>query len=423
MDISSSIKYIVHDRPDVLPDSKSFIALLSDLSYDHPAELLIYRIHINDRFLSCFGNETNNIKCLCKAKMQLEMQGLSKENVYSVLQCFANALGWIEDLSQVYPASHSTLPSSQAHKRIMGPAKSIISPGDIGGITSIKSTLQDKQAICNAASRLIAITANHIFGVKRDGTVLVSQRYSIKIDSITANVSSWKNIISIAATNKTVVGLQSDGNVVIVEKTGESTYEHAIKGEKLIAVAAYDRNVLGLKSNGKVVDCSPPLHETTKATKKTSAVDNGLKPIVQKWKDIIDIKAGLNHFVGIMANNTIITSRKEDDYANINNIIAVSAMGIESLCLRTDGSVVHVGKHPPEEICNERCVGIGSSIYAAFYGIQEDGSVVQRYGKKEVSTWRDIIAIAGEYGEVVGLKSDGTVLSIQHHDLSSWKLF
>lgn len=181
-------------------------------------------------------------------------------------------------------------------------------------------------------SDIVAVAAgwSHNVGLKRDGTVVYAGHVS---KSAAEALPTWKNIVAIDAGQLITVGLKADGTVVAC---GDEVPDvSAWSG--ITAVSAAGSYVMGLKEDGTVV--------------AASGKRNDPRCDVSAWTDIVAICAGLNHCVGLKADGTVVaTAIVDKDYdlgqCNVGNwtdIVAVSANYTHTLGLKSDGTVVAVG--------------------------------------------------------------------------------
>lgn len=122
------------------------------------------------------------------------------------------------------------------------------------------------------------------------------------------------------------------------------------------------------------------------------------------WNDVVTISTGDNYIVGINSDGTIPVYGHYNSFVlEWPNIVAISAGGFYT--------------------------GLASSDTYHIVGLKSDGTVVAEgpnsYGKCNVSSWKDMIAVCSAEGHTVGLKADGTVLATGANkdgqcDVSSW---
>jgi hypothetical protein len=100
----------------------------------------------------------------------------------------------------------------------------------------------------------------------------------------------WKNGRISSASERTVVGLKSDGTIVFTDFYGQEDRYDVPPWRDIIAVTSNGFCIVGLKADGTVVVAG----DTYFGEDKT-----------QDWKDIIAISAGVEHIVGLKADGTL----------------------------------------------------------------------------------------------------------------------
>ena len=185
-----------------------------------------------------------------------------------------------------------------------------------------------KSAWDKIASRdTIGVGANHIAGLKDDGTVVaVGSDFDGQTD-----VGSWTDIVAISVGQDYTVGLKTDGTVVAV---GENVFGQCDIGKwkNIVAISAGAYHTVGLKADGTVVTVG----------------DNGYGQCdVGAWSDIVAISAGSFYTVGLKADGTVVAvGMNTFGYCNVGawrDIVAISAGVDNTVGLKADGTVVVVG--------------------------------------------------------------------------------
>ncbi len=225
----------------------------------------------------------------------------------------------------------------------------------------------------------LAFSTHHIFGLKRDGTLVMSQEdYFGGVEN--PDFSSWTNL-------KTIVGGWSEDGGFIVGIRNDGT----ILEEGLV-----DRVWYGTPKIVQSVSCSG--WQLLCLNGDGTVVSTGLdaNPEVLMWKDIVQVCAGDTFAAGLSADGTVKAGTWNEDLTEELS----SWTGIKRLYL-----------------------GDGNTVF----GIREDGSVlVSRnqyfYDKdeadelermaKEVEKWKGIDRILyAARGKVLAVKSDGSLIS------------
>lgn len=186
----------------------------------------------------------------------------------------------------------------------------------------------------------------HIVGLKSDGTVLAngwSGRIPITGENsgkanfndgggAKCNVSSWSDIVAIAAGSMHTVGLKSDGTVVAAGDDNDSAC--AISGwNNIIEIDAGASHTIGLKSDGTVV--------STRSSNGGSSID------IDKWTDIVSIASGNYHDIGLKSDGTVVASGSNDsgecNVTDWNQIICIWAGDEYTVGLKSDGTLITTG--------------------------------------------------------------------------------
>jgi hypothetical protein len=273
---------------------------------------------------------------------------------------------------------------------------------------------------------------NCVVGLKADCTILAGGKCGypgFMAESSFADITSWKDIIQIAAGDEHAVGLKKDGTVVAVGTLGN------VSGGKLnvsswkdiVQVATGEHFTIGLKKNGSVIAVRDK--------------DWG-KLNIGTWKDIIQVAVGDDYAVGLKKDGTVIAAASEGaertvwklpdgqqvelpladtSYLNVGswkNIVQVATGQYHTVGLKRNGTVVAVG------ISGSSALNVGSwidivQIVAGLehtVGLKKDGTVVAAgdnvWGQMNVSSWKDIVQVAACWKSTLGLKKDGTVVML-----------
>lgn len=237
--------------------------------------------------------------------------------------------------------------------------------------------------------KLLPLVQNRIVGYN----LLIKSRLGLKIDGklistdkeLSSLVSGWSDLIEIGSGSDYIVGLKSDGQV-LVRTDGNSLTSWALRASKwtgVVTIAAGDCCLAGLRYDGRVLFCS--LYDDT--------ID------YTKWTDIKAIAAGYAHAVGLRRNGTVVTVGSDHEnrckVSGWRDIQAIAAGDWHTIGLKSDGTVIATA-HPDK--------GKKMSIYK-----QRDSTYS---GQCDVENWRDIIAIFADGKSSYGIKSsDSKVLS------------
>lgn len=255
-------------------------------------------------------------------------------------------------------------------------------------------------------------------GLRPDGTaVAVGDNGANQCD-----VSSWTDIVKIAAGDSYSLGLKADGSVVA---TG-SNYSNVcdVSGwHNVTALATGSDHTIGLKNDG-TVECTYPADQI------------GPYPPLS-WTDITAVASGGSFVAGLKSNGTAVMTTgfyAASDTPLWSDIKSISAGSYHLVGLKNDGTVIATGEPglPELEVASWSDIATVTAGYRATVGIHKNGTVVVAgttgYGDPlgDVSQWRNIVAVAPGFYYILGLRSDGTVLcskeTLPYLSVSGWYL-
>lgn len=228
---------------------------------------------------------------------------------------------------------------------------------------------------------VVSSTGGDTMGVMTDGTVMPKTLKTV--DGVTRDgTNAWKDIVSVASGRYLMLGLTSDGTLLVHYLNGTvdgKTYEEIsgfdFTGWTDITEIDLDGNefVLGVKRDGTVL---------LTAMYPDDSYD------VSGWTDIVSAALGWHHAVGVKSDGTVVAAGTDDNGAlrvdDWTDIVAVSAGYGFTAGLKSDGTVVTTG-------LNDK-------------------------GQCDVSGWTDITEISAGGDFLLGLRSDGTVLFAGNRD-------
>lgn len=268
---------------------------------------------------------------------------------------------------------------------------------------------------------VIAGTSSHIFAARKDGSVLISND-----DGYYSQVKNWKGIVSIAAQGSHIVGLRNDGTVLA---DGNNKYGQCevFDWKNIVAVAAGETCTVGLRADGTVV-CAGKLKESS-----------GSK--VKDWNGIVAIAIsgcgfGWNPVWGIRKNGDLLCS--DGTYRHFNDVRMICGGSLPSdLCVLGNNGKLYTTSCIKKAQIWSNIAAI--SMVHHLVGLKEDGTVLadglyKGHDELNVSSWRNVIAIAAGENYTVGLTSEGRFRLaykkkrswdplISANELSTWKLF
>lgn len=166
----------------------------------------------------------------------------------------------------------------------------------------------DGQLNINDWENIVAISCGwrHTVGLDSNGNIHIAGYQSkSQLDNIEEHKSDWVDIIAISAAggssetsgrNAYTVGLKKDRTVVTT--LSDEIQEKISKWSDIVAVSAGDFYIVGLKSNGEVV---------IEQIDNSVNLDNSIEEI-DNWTDIVAISAGRGFTLGIKSNGEVIAS-------------------------------------------------------------------------------------------------------------------
>lgn len=274
-----------------------------------------------------------------------------------------------------------------------------------------------KEQVAQNYKNNIIVTESHAVGLKSNGEVVAVGEN----DNKQCKVAEWADIVQISANDNQTVGLKWDGTVVT------TSYDETVKSQlskwtDINSIICSGSNVFGLKTNGMVI---------TTGSNNSEGQCN-----VSEWRDIKSVFPNFSETFGLKTDGTVLVTGK-NDYGECNvtdwkDIVAISPAGIMTIGLKTDGTVVATGSNKLGQ-CNVSDWTNISEISCSgtvTLGLRSDGTVVatgdNRSGACNVSDWSNIISvIAINDGKSYGLRSDGTVIAIGYQsnycDTTGWK--
>ena len=251
----------------------------------------------------------------------------------------------------------------------------------------------------------IATGYEHTVALKSDGTVTN--------ENGECNVSEWKDIISIYASEDRTIGLKSDGSVCVAGTlfTNESLSTLSNTTSMDVAFGV----IVGIKEDGQAVAVGTSSVGATK---------------VSDWNNIVAISTSGSHTVGVKTDGTVVaTGNNQFGQCNVNDwtdIVDVATSDKQTVGLKSDGTIITTLTNDQGDIIEINWTDIVSVDIAAddIFGVKTDGTVVTT-GGWDVSGWTDIVDISCSNSHIVGLKSDGTLVAVGSElygmcDVDSW---
>ena len=236
------------------------------------------------------------------------------------------------------------------------------------------------------------------------------------------------NAIHFGGAGNSLVGLKSDGTVAYLfnsepDSGRREKIQQGIKEWKdLTRVIAGDQYLLGLKDDGTVVTAGDS--------------DNAVLR-VKDWTDIREIGTDGSITLGLNSKNTLFATEQSTLCVNRKKAAALSMHSPSQVLLRTDGTLDFSGNFYPDEAWTEArgwsdiaavdMNGIGSAEeLAQVIGLKSDGTLLASgnndYGQCNISEWSGIVAVQTFRDCTIGKKSDGTFV-IATNDAALAKAF
>lgn len=272
-----------------------------------------------------------------------------------------------------------------------------------GNVLFVGNTYRDSSQIEEWTDIVsICVMGEITMGLKEDGSVVIARgNYEYGSAAVAAanrktdfriDVSSWSDIVDVAAGQQYVVGLRADGTLTAQgnDGYGETNID---SWSNIVSIAAGWQQTAGLSADGRVFI--------------TGYKDKTLQPEIDKWPRVvsIDVGGGSRHAGAVVEHGHIVG-------------------------LTPDGHVVAAGDNMSGQ-CNvsnwENIVAIAAGDFHTV-GLTENKTVVTTQTGKigdEVRSWTDIVAVSAGYGTTLGLKSDGSIVAAGYSkqgqiDVNDW---
>ncbi len=265
----------------------------------------------------------------------------------------------------------------------------------------------------------MSTTENHSVGVMADGTVVASG----KNPDGQCNVQQWSKMLAVSAAAKHTVGLRSDGVVAAVGRDEE--FQCRVNEEaSVVAISVEEEYSVLLWTSGKIGF--------------TGTCNTLIFDALPKMENMVAISAEDGHFVGLKSDGTVVAVGKNNygqcDVEDWRDIVEIATGKNHTVGLKADGTVEITGssKESHSEVGKWRDIVSVAARDSQTIGLKADGTVVVGlYGlgdeTNDVAGWKDIVAIEAGYKNVLGLKSDGTVVAAGSNEngelnVTSWNL-
>ncbi|MBR3277031.1 MAG: toll/interleukin-1 receptor domain-containing protein [Eubacterium sp.] len=287
------------------------------------------------------------------------------------------------------------------------------------------------------AQNMVALAGETIIGIPLNGKPV----FSNAPEWMENNLKKWSGIkqIAYAAPNFTgvLMGLKTDGRVVLCTDTqgpdAQLWNNNDFSGWKdIVSISGNEGVFTGLSGNGGIVSVATNRYFGIKQTENWT----GMRKICISGRFI----AGLSRDGTVKVHDLLGIDLFSSD-PDWKDIVDIAIMGTSDIAgLSSDGKV-HIRQTAGEITVNEEGWDNITAIAGGFMilaGLNADGTVKVYNAEKlkkqpyysqklDPSGWTDIVAVKvtgmglDEY--IVGVRSDGTVVSTDGRDLSGWKLF
>ncbi len=175
----------------------------------------------------------------------------------------------------------------------------------------------------------VSAGAEDIIGLTSDGLAVFSNNSPL-------SGRTWANITSVEASGyTTMLGVTKSGRVVVGGCNDQRYVSYLSTWSNIVSIAAGCTHVVGLYSSGTVT------------TIWNNDYDFGQCDNLENWRNIVAIAAGFDHTVGLRSDGTVVAAgpkgSKACDVAGWRNIIAIAAGKYHTVGLKADGTLVAVG--------------------------------------------------------------------------------
>ncbi|MBQ3757351.1 MAG: hypothetical protein II873_09575 [Oscillospiraceae bacterium] len=274
-----------------------------------------------------------------------------------------------------------------------------------------------------------------IAGLRSDGTVVAELSedyyYPEKVD-----VSSWKNIKKISGGGSILIGLKNNGTVVWTgEDLGEQSHDAVTAWKNIVDLSSTGVHTIGVRKDGRVEYTGDVFFDgdylsSLRGVKTVQAVVCSAGTMTLAFaKDGTLINDGRS-YQAVASSGWLTTGIREDGSVYFWGIDAQTLQpemtlwrDIKQVCpgdtgavgLKKDGSLVFTSTALSR--CREALTwkNIDRLIWGeCLIGIRKDGTVIATgFRESDFRGWTDIVDVVPFDGKLVGLKSNGTVVTAQ----------
>lgn len=269
----------------------------------------------------------------------------------------------------------------------------------------MRPILAQKRKIAKLARSRIGLGGR--YGLRTDGTVVGGND----------EISAWRDIIAIDDTSyNCTIGLRADGTVVAAGNNDEGRC-NVSDWRNIIAIARGSFHTVGLRADGTVVAT-----EYTGHRKFNMGQCN-----VSDWTNIVSIACGNKCTAGLRADGTVVAAGDYRSISGRKDIVAIVCSDNMIVGLCADGTTTMEYGIFLKEADWQDLVDVQCGPYNNIVGLRSDGTVITTSHEREiVKYWRDIIAVDTSSYDIIGLRADGTVVTTDaddanHNNMSEWK--
>jgi hypothetical protein len=269
-------------------------------------------------------------------------------------------------------------------------------------------------------SKLIAINGLAVYSVRTDGTVGQTPFPKTPMEK---TIARWRDIIAISTSpcgnhrkGHHLVGLKSDGTVVAA---GDNTYGqcNVESWTDVVAIAAGICHTIGLTKDGRVLATQFPNNQDDILINPNRCYGQN---DVANWKDVVFISASEDYSVGIQKDGKILITDPTKYTNDVDTYIMETFQGCVQFypsChsgVTKEGTLCSAYCMLPEEVMDRKYVMVSGSD-GTVVGLTPSGTVKSILSwnddiDKEISKWRNIVAISANHHSVLGLQADGNIV-------------
>ena len=243
------------------------------------------------------------------------------------------------------------------------------------------------------------------------------------------NVSGWNDIVQVAAGYYFSAGLRRDGTVVIAGSDSEYIdLNYVYSWRNIVQISAQARTLIALDSYGNVFVAGHPEKHDPSEELLSYSFPYSIRSA--SGAQAVSVSAGRDHVLILFADGTCAAFGREEgkagercDVYNWSGIVAITACQGGSVGLRANGTVVYTGgyKHDQTLVRNLTNIACIASKGYHFVYIDRNGNVGctgdNTYGQCNVSQWnsygnKHVVAVSGSLWVSAALFSDGSVAFI-----------